>query len=277
MKSILVHVADDEGLEARLQAAFDLARTFAGHLTCQQATPYSDYALGDAGMGAFPVTELLAAVAAQRDAVKARVVARLQAEGVAWDYQLCEGDAGDRLVEAARLADVVVLSAGAVPKAVGGQARLRADLAGAVAVRAPAPVLVVPVANAGASAGVAVTGPALIAWNGSQEAAVALRAALPMLRLASRVEILTVAEKSSALGGLAAATWLSRHSVHARIIERESDSAGIEATIRAVAAEQAAAWLVLGAYGHSRLRETLFGGVTRNLVNQPPLPLLMAH
>ncbi len=273
MKTILLHIADDDGLAARLQAAFDLARAFGGHVTCLQTTPYADYALGDAGMGAFPVTELLAAVEAQRDAVKARVVVHLEAEGVSWDYRLCDGDAGDRLVEAARLADVVVLSAGAMRGAIGGGGRARADLAGDVAIRAPAPVLLVPVD----SHGFQVTGPALVAWNGSQEAAAALRAALPMLRLASRVEILTVVEASAEIAGLAAAEWLSRHGIHAELFERAPDPAGVDATIRAVAVERGAAWLVMGAYGHSRLRETLFGGVTRNLLAAPSYPLLMDH
>lgn len=269
MKTILLHIADDDGQSARLQAAFDLARAFGGHITCLHATPYSDYALGDAGLGVFPVTELLAAIEAQRAAVKAKVVARLAAEGVAWDYRNCDGDAGERLVEAARLADIVVLSAGII----GGGAGIRADLAGDVAVHAPAPVLLVPSVGHGLN----VTGPALVAWNGSQEAALALRAALPMLRLASRVEILTVAEAGTGFAGVAAAEWLSRHDIHAELIEREPLAAGIDATIRAVAAERGAAWLVLGAYGHSRLRETLFGGVTRNLLAAPSLPLVMAH
>ncbi len=273
MKTILVHVADDEGLETRLQAAFDLARAGSGHVTCLQSSPYADYSIGDAGLGAFPVTELLAAVAAQRDALKARVVARLQAESIAWDYRQCDGDAADRLVEHARLADIVVMTAGSVPAAVGGRARAAADLAGDVAVRAPAPVLLVPVGTARLD----LAGTALVAWNGSQEAAAAMRAALPMLRLAARVAILAIAEKPGAFGAATAAAWLSRHGVHTDIAEREADPAGIEASIRAAAAEHGAALLVLGAYGHSRLRETLFGGVTRGLVFAPPLPMLLAH
>ena len=49
MKSILVHIEPDEGQNARLQAAFDLARAFGGHLACLQVTPYAAYALGVGG------------------------------------------------------------------------------------------------------------------------------------------------------------------------------------------------------------------------------------
>jgi hypothetical protein len=63
MKTILVHVDSDDGQEARLQAAFDLARAFEGHIHCVQITPYSAYAMGDPAMGAFPWTTSLRATA----------------------------------------------------------------------------------------------------------------------------------------------------------------------------------------------------------------------
>jgi hypothetical protein len=54
MKTILVQIDSDDGQDARLQAAFDLARAFGGHLCCLQVTPYAAYALGEPAMGAFP-------------------------------------------------------------------------------------------------------------------------------------------------------------------------------------------------------------------------------
>ncbi len=269
MKTILVHVDADDGQPARLQAAFDLARAFGGHLACLQVTPYAAYALGEPAMGAFPVTALIEAIEKERRAERQLVEARLRQEGVSWDWIAREGDAVDRLVEAARLVDVVVMSSGPFS----GNAMVRMGITGDVAVRAPAPVIAVPPT----SRGIAVTGAALVAWDGSQEAALALRSALPMLRLAESVDILAVAEKPTEFTARAAAAYLSRQGVTAEVVERTRNGDTIEQVIRGVITERRSAWLVQGAYGHSRLRETVFGGVTRGLLADAPVPLLLAH
>lgn len=269
MKTILVHVDADDGQPARLQAAFDLARAFGGHLTCLQVTPYAAYALGEPAMGAFPVTALIEAIEKERRAERQAVETRLRQEGVSWDWVARDGDTADWLVETARLADVVVMSSGPYS----GNATARLGLTGDVAVRAPAPVIAVPAT----SRGIAVTGAALVAWDGSQEAALALRAALPMLRLAESVDILAVAERPTEFTARAAAAYLSRQGVAAEVIERTRNGDTIEAVIRGVITERRSAWLVQGAYGHSRLRETVFGGVTRGLLADAPVPLLLAH
>ncbi|WP_156255163.1 universal stress protein [Sandarakinorhabdus oryzae] len=269
MKTILVHIEGDEGQESRLAAAFDLARAGGGHLVCLSVMPYAAYALGDPAMGAFPVTTLIDAVEARRHDERRAVEARLATEGVSWEWHAADGDASDRLVEYARLADVVVMSAGPFARLAGMQLGITGD----VAVRAPAPVLAVPQAARGLN----VCGPALIGWDGSQEAATALRAALPMLALSEAVTLLTVEEKDSPFTGRAAAAYLSRHGVNADVVERGQGSASVEQVIRSVAAERQAAWIVQGAYGHSRMRQMLFGGVTRGLLLDAPVPILLAH
>lgn len=269
MTTILVHIEGDEGQSARLAAAFDLARASGGHLVCLSVLPYAAYALGDPAMGAFPVTTLIDAVEARRRDERVAVEARLRSEGVSWEWQSGDGDSGDRLIDHARLADVVVMSAGPYARS----AALRMGLTGDVAVRAPAPVLAVP----DAASGVDIAGPALLCWDGSQEAARAMRQAIPFLKLASAVTLLTVSEKDSPFPARAAAAFLSRHGVAVDVVERDAGGASIEQVIRSVAAERQAAWAVIGAYGHSRLREMLFGGVTRGLLEDAPVPILMGH
>ena len=269
MKTILVHVDSDSGLDSRLQAAFDLARAFGGHLVCIQVTPYAAYALGEPAMGAFPVTALIEAIEANKRAERAKVETRLKAEGVSWEWICRDGDLVERIAEAARLSDCVVMSAG--PFADNGTVRLANT--GDVAIRAPAPVIAVPVG----STGFAVTGAALVAWDGSQEAATALRAALPLLALAESVDILTIEEKQSDYRGRDAAVYLSRHGIAAEVLERGDGGQTVESVIRGVITERRTAFVVQGAYGHSRLRETLFGGVTRGLLADAPVPLLLAH
>jgi nucleotide-binding universal stress UspA family protein len=269
MKTILVHIEGDEGQAARLAAAFDLARATGGHLVCLAVMPYAAYALGDPAMGAFPVTTLIDAVEARRREERVAVEARLNREGVSWEWHSADGDSSDRLVEQARLADVVVMSAGPFQR----QAQVALGITGDVAIRSPAPVLAVP---PGAN-GLAVAGQALVAWDGGQEAASAVKKALPMLKLAAGVTLLTVAEKDSPYTARVAAAFLSRHGVHAEVVERDAGGASVEQVIRSVAAERQAAWIVQGAYGHSRLRQMLFGGVTRGLLADAPLPILLAH
>lgn len=269
MKTILVHIDGNEGQDARLQAAFDLARAFGGHLTCIQVTPYAAYALGEPAMGAFPVTALVEAIEKQRHDERVEVETRLKPEGVSYNWLSTDGDPSERIVEAARLADVVVMNSGPFERAAG----FRLGLTGDVAIRSPAPVVAVPPK----AKGLAVTGAALVAWDGSQEAAMAMRSALPMLRLAESVDVLTVEEKVTDFRARDAAAWLSRHGVAAEVLERSDGGQSIEAVIRGVITERRSAWLVQGAYGHSRLRQTLFGGVTRGLLGNAPVPLVLGH
>ena len=145
MKTILVHIEPDEGQGARLQAAFDLARAFGGHLACMQVTPYAAYALGEPAMGAFPVTALVEAINAQRRTERVAVEARLQAEGVSWNWLSRDGDVVERLSEAARLAEVVVMSSGPFASNAGAQVATTGD----VAIRAPSLVCAVPAASRG--------------------------------------------------------------------------------------------------------------------------------
>lgn len=269
MKTIIVHIEGDDGQEARLHAALDLARATGGHLVCVAVMPYAAYALGDPAMGAFPVTTLIDAVEAKRREERTKVEAVLAREGVSWEWQSADGDSADRLVEHARLADLVVMSAGPFAR----QGQLALGVTGDVAIRSPAPVLAVP-PNA---RGLAVAGPALLCWDGGQEAANAMKRALPLLKLASGVTLLTVAEKDSPYTARAAAAFLSRHDVHAEVVERDAGGASIEQVIRSVATERQATLVVQGAYGHSRLRQMLFGGVTRGLLADAPMPILLSH
>lgn len=269
MKTILVHIEGDEGQAARLQAAFDLARAFDGHLNCLQVTPYAAYALGDGGMSGFPVTTLIEAVEKQRVEEREAMETRLRQEGMTWDWVARDGDGGAKLAEASRLADVVVMSAGTFEKS----GRLQMVMTGDVALQGAAPVIAV----GPAATGLVVDGVVVVAWDGSREAAVAVRGGLPLLQRAAAVHILTVEEKPSDFRALDAARFLARHGVSAEVIERGDDGAGVEGVIRAEVVRLGANLLVVGAYGHSRLRQTLFGGVTKGLLSDPPTALLLGH
>ena len=121
------------------------------------------------------------------------------------------------------------------------------------------------------------SGSALVAWNGSYEAAQALRLALPLLHHAPDVQLVTISEAPVETDAEQAIAYLARHGVSARARERAAGKGGVAEALIECAAEMDAAYVVMGAYGHSRVRETILGGVTRDLLHASPLPLLMAH
>jgi nucleotide-binding universal stress UspA family protein len=118
----------------------------------------------------------------------------------------------------------------------------------------------------------------LIAWNGSSETARAVAFAMPFLKQAKQVEVISV-EGGTVPGPLAGAlaATLAAHGipVRARHIAAEGRSAG------AIYLEEARAmdadFLVKGAYTQSRLRQLIFGGATRHILSEAPIPVLLAH
>ena len=120
-------------------------------------------------------------------------------------------------------------------------------------------------------------GRACVAWDGSDEAAAALRGAAPLLRDCASVTVVTVTEKDRGRPTDDAMRYLSRHGVKAEL-QAVARVGSIEETIAAAAARAQADLLVMGAFGHSRMREYLFGGVTRYFVEEATGPaLLLAH
>lgn len=117
----------------------------------------------------------------------------------------------------------------------------------------------------------------VIAWNGSTEGARAVTAALPILQRAAEVFILTVrTTKTRGEEGERLREYLSRHDIvsHAQRLEGETS---VAEELMSRAAGLGAGLIVTGGYTHSRLRQTLFGGVTHDLLENCTLPLLLAH
>lgn len=261
MRSILCQADTLVDSDAPLETALALARCMDGHLCVQVASPSADVAMfepfGGTALTAVTIEEARHTAVARADALDAR----LAREDVPFDVSLVAADRFEGLVAAARLADVTVLSR---------EDPLLEDLA----LAGRFPVLAVP-------DGPPLTlfdGPAMIAWDGGAAAANALRAALPLLRRSVRVEMVTVHERSDQALRLAdpALRYLARHDVHAEL-HIESPDRPIAEVLCASAARLGAAMVVMGLYGHSRLRELLIGGSTRSMLGKCDRPLLLAH
>lgn len=272
MRTILLHIDDDDCMEARLQIALDLARQFDAHLTCLQAVAYEFGVAGDLyGTMAVQMASIFRETA---DQFQEALEKRLAAEDVRWEWLRSDGRAADQMARHAPLHDLVVVGA----HNPAGRADFPSILASDLAMEVRAPVLVVPAAaNA-----FPVDRPAMIAWNGSAESARALCAARPLLARASEVHLLWVEEEKDKgrhdLPATDGATYLARHGIEAIIDELRTDKGiSIADILRSAAADRNAAYLVMGAYGHSRFRERILGGVTRDMLTDPKLPLLLSH
>lgn len=269
MKSVLLYANDDSGLESRFQAALDVARVFEGHLLCLQVTPFDSFIMADPFGGVYALPTLVAAVEKADSAHRAKLEARLRVEDVSWDWMHFEGNPAQTVIDRARLCDLIVLTMPTNGVAYDGPLSLTAD----TALHARTPVLAVPQASRGFD----VLGPAIVAWNGSQESCNALRLNLAMLQKASAVHVVTVAGEVTEFPSTYAAHYLARHGVEVELHEwRRDDLTTAEALIEA-ATRLGAGYVTMGAYGHSRFRETVLGGATHDMLTRSPVPLLLAH
>ena len=130
--------------------------------------------------------------------------------------------------------------------------------------------------------GTPATGPfetVAVAWKSSPSAARAVAAAVPFLAGAERIAVLAVAEDEApdAVGAERLAAALRWRGPEVTLHQLEPSPEGVGETLIAAARGQGAALLVMGDYGHSRLREFVFGGVTRSVLRAADLPVLLAH
>lgn len=118
-----------------------------------------------------------------------------------------------------------------------------------------------------------------ICWDGSRLAARAVRDAMPLLERAEAITVITINAANVPADATAAHLQrsLSRLKVPTAIDSLKSEKANIQSSILSLAADESLSLLVMGGYGHSRLKETVFGGVTRDMLESMTVPTLMSH
>lgn len=266
MKSVLVHANDDVELDGRISVALDLARSHGGHLSCLHVTPFNAYVSFEPLGAAYVNSALIDELREREESLRKRVEQRLEREDVPWDWSSAESDVAQAIVAAASLSDVVVLSR----PGTGADGPL--PIVDDVIVNAGCATLVVPPGLDRFEAG----RPVVVAWNASTEAARAIRQSLALLQQASEVYIVSVGGDGEDFPQTAASSYLARHGV-ASELHTVGNSGDVAATLVSFAAEKGAGAIVMGAYGHSRLRETLLGGVTRHLSRSAPIPVVFGR
>jgi nucleotide-binding universal stress UspA family protein len=267
MKNVLFLVHDDDGQEARLQAALDATRALEGHLTCLHVIENGPI-VGDAyGMsGAVMLLEVTREIEAEN---RTKIQRRLDLEAVPFDWVEMISALEPAMEEAAGLADLVVVNS-EMSKLFQPQVY---KLVERLVVKSGKPLLAV-----AGEQGFCPADPALVAWDGSDAASAALRAAVPLLKISDAVTIYEVDYDSEEDSAESAAEYLSRHGIHAEVLrEKAPDSDFVEPLLLSKLESGRYGWAVMGAFSKSRLRETLFGGTTKRMLKEAPVPLLIAH
>ncbi|TCZ52958.1 universal stress protein [Roseicella aquatilis] len=280
LKDILVHLDASPRCQARLALATALARRHGAHLVglhvVDVALPVM--AMVDAGGGGLMLGQMIDRLredgleAARR--VEADFREHLRREAIPGEWRLVEGAVPEQVALQARYADLAVV--GQVdPDAPSTAAALVVEH---LLFSAGRPVLVVPHSGDFADVGRRV----LLGWNASREATRATHDALPILAAAELVTVVAVnpaaaPDAHGAEPGADIALHLARHGVTAQV-EQASAAKGAEGdALLNRAAELPADLIVVGAYGHSRLRELVLGGVTRTLLGAMTVPVLLSH
>lgn len=280
-KTIVIHIDGSPEQDGRLRAGALLAEAFDAHLVASAATGVSwfEYSLLVGSMGAPMMPE--ADFNGVRDAVQARLqecATALGRLGVAsFETRVLEDDARYALLLESRYADLVVVSRDAEPVAMPGIPAPMRGLPETIAMQGTRPVLVIPPGWHGT----ALPRTAVVGWDGSMQAVRAIAGALPLLRRAGAVKLALVnpgglAEVHGEEPGADMALHLARHGVKVDVVIEQARSSTGEALMK-VARDHAAGLLVTGAFGHSRYRELVLGGVTRALLANCDVPLLIAH
>ena len=272
-KTILVHVDDGSAMASRLQAAAVLANAFDAHLVGSAASGMSwpSYALLTGSMAVTPIDDYNLICASARESLRDFALRARQLGVASIEERLVEDDQRHALLLQSRYADLVVTSQDIkAPDAVRGLPQY-------VALHGARPVLAVPPAYAGAP----FLDEIVVGWDGSLQAIRAVHAALPLLVRAASVRLALVnADTESGLHGeepgADMALYLARHGVRVDVV-KEQTMAPIGEALIGIAGAYGAGLLVSGAFGHSRYREFVLGGVTRVLLERSPLPVLVAH
>lgn len=273
--SLIVYVDDEPDNIQRVEQAVALARAHGAHLigvsACAPETPMADAYGAGILLGEVLTAQHERAESALKGA-EGRFREIATRSGVSCEWRADVGDPTSLLVRHARAADVLIVGRDAANVS-GWRAPIPSDLT----MRAGRSVLIVPPNPAQPVAGA----PVLLAWTDSRESRLAAVAAIPLLREAESVRVLELCDPGDTDGARLrtadVAAWLKRHDVKAEAEARAHDDRAAGRRLLDCAAEMKAGAIVSGAWGHARMRQWIFGGVTQTLITESPVALLLAH
>lgn len=276
-KTILVHCDGGRSVAARLAVAVGLAERHQAHLVGLHARPpFQPPAFIESGysMDLF-FNDHDAAVKASEATASAAFAQAVKGKAITSEWHSVDGRADDLLTIHARYADLLVMGQNDPEHSM---PPLPDDLPETVALATGRGTLVVPYVSTGKVPGSNV----LLCWNASRESARAASEALPILKAAGAVTVLIVEPKTSDAGhggmpGADVATWLGRHGIKVTIQREAVGDGDVGEVILSRTMDLGTDLIVMGIYGHSRLRELVLGGASRTMLASMTVPVLMAH
>lgn len=283
IKDILLHLDAGPRSAVRLDLALRLAARHEAHLTglCVVELPAAEAFRGypsgmvDVDRVETMLEEMRAVRREEARGVEEQFRAALAREGVAGEWREAEGVAAEVVNLHGRYADLIVVGQN---EPAGQGSPLAADLPVADLMGAGPPLLVVPYAGSFPTLG----RHALVGWSGTAEAARAVNAAIPLLANAQKVTVLSINPRGGRDGegtmpAADMALHLARHGIRAEAAHTVALEIPEGDALLSYASDLGADLLVCGMYGHSRLSQMVWGGVTHSLLAEMTLPVFLSH
>jgi nucleotide-binding universal stress UspA family protein len=267
MKDLLLLIRDDDGQPARLKVAVAIARLTAGAIACYQVDESDD--LNDEIASATVDGRVLQGLVHSQGTANRQHVERVLGDaGVTWTWADGRGRVAALLGREAAFHDLTVVNTKQEAYSWRDGEFLVSDL-----VRAThQPVLLVPKHKPEVN----FARHAFVAWDGSPPCVAAMRAAVPLLAKTEVVTMVEVGEHGPGATLERGAEYLARNGIHAHL-ERVPGGRHPSHWLLARSARHRDCWCVMGAFGHSRAREAVFGGTTLEMLDQATVPLFVAH
>lgn len=269
-KDILI-VAGSADQEGAFAAAEALAKRYSAHVSCLQPVEIPDPSASGASFTPSVWAELLQETRKRADIGRAAIAKRISAFAPSPDIVSFEGSLGAiarTVASHAMHADLTLMQR---PDNDAATAAFEAAL-----FNSGRPVLLAPPGWSGV-----IGRRVMVAWSAKRESARALADAMPILEGAEDVTVVAVdvspAYQGDTYAGYDISTHLSRHGLKVSLRQPDSFGRSTEQALLEEARDCSADLIVMGGYGHARLREWILGGVTRALITNCPLPILLSH
>ncbi|MGQ9371749.1 universal stress protein [Azospirillum sp. A39] len=271
IKTILLHMSNDERHGARLDVAVSLAKRFDAYVDVLYiATPVAmPAAVTGRGASYAYIAEATAIAHEKAEVIEHEV--RQALRDCSYSWTVAEGDHEELLAARATYSDLAVITQ-SHPAYI--EDRVLLHVPDRLPLDAPCPALVLPYEGKTEGFGRHV----VVAWKKTREAGRALRDSLPILQEAEKVTVLTIDPPDRTDDtGRDPMIFLERHGVRSQHKSEVFRGGDVGEIILARADDLQADMVVMGAYGHSRLREMVLGGATRTVLQNARIPVLMSH
>ena len=282
LKTILVLLNDSGRTEQLLDAASPLARQFDAHLIGLYILPAAKV-YSDVGMVAAPMVfegyrELFKSTLAE---VRKKFEARAKQDGLKAEWRTVDSnfpEISESAIAHSRSAELIITS----QIDYGPDGSIERDLVVRLILESGRPVLIIPRKGHFAPRGEGIAEKAIVGINGTKESSRAMFDALPLLRMVKETRLVWVdpykeSGTAGSVPGAEEAAVLSRHGIKAVAEPMMTDGRNAGEALLMRANDLGADLLVMGAYAHSRMRELVFGGATRHVLEHMAIPVLMSH